>query len=357
MEDVMRYSRLLSLVGVLLLFGVFARPLAAQTTFGAITGTVRDSAGAVVPGATIEVTHVSSNYKYTTQSNESGNYTLPQLREGDYFLRASAKGYQAYVAKGITLAARDELRHDIMLQTGAIESTVEVATGATLIETDTPRIGDSKDADQLKSLPLNTRSLYSFLALSPGVVAAGGGEAFRRFAGSRRNQSDQSIDGVSVSTGQDGTQITPLVQFIESFEEVRVDMANNSADIGSVGQVTVVSKSGTNEIHGNVFDYYSTPWFRAVAPFAAERQTGVRHNPGGSIGGPVDIPGIYNGHNKTFFFYSFETSQGSNVLDLVNPTVPLEAWRSGCFPGITIRDPFNNNQTFANSCNPADRIN
>jgi hypothetical protein len=187
-------------------------------------------------------------------------------------------------------------------------------------------------------------------------VAAGGGESFRRFAGSRRNQSDQSIDGVSVSTGQDGTQITPLVQFIESFEEVRVDMANNSADMGSVGQVTLISKSGTNEFHGSLFDYYSTPWFRAVAPFATERQTGVRHNPGGAAGGPVVIPGIYNGHDKTFFYYSFETSQGSNVFDLINPTVPLEVWRSGCFPGLTIRDPFNNNQAFANNCIQDDRI-
>src|SRR5262249_17962649 len=103
-------------------------------------------------------------------------------------------------------------------------------------------------------------------------------------------------------TGQDGTQITPLVQFIESFQEVRVDMANNSADIGAVGQVTLISKSGTNELHGSAFDYYSTPWFRAVAPFATQRQSGVRHNPGGSIGDPLVIRGVYNGHTKSFSF-------------------------------------------------------
>jgi hypothetical protein len=288
---------------------------------------------------------------------KTGTYTLPQLREGAYVLRATLTGFREFVARDIQLVARDERRVDIVLQIGGVEATVEVTAGATLIETDTARIGDSKDADQMKALPLNTRQLYNFLGLSPGVVAAGGGESFRRFAGSRRNQSDQSIDGISVSTGQDGTQITPLVQFIESFEQVRVDMANNSADIGSVGQVILISKSGTNELHGSLFDYYSTPWFRAVAPFAAERQSGVRHNPGGSIGGPVVVPGIYNGHNKTFFFYSFETSQGSNVLDLVNPTVPLEIWRNGCFPGVTIRDPFNNNQPFDNNCIPPDRIN
>jgi hypothetical protein len=331
--------------------------LFAQTTFGSMTGTVRDQAGALVPGVALEATHVESNYRYTTVSNETGNYTLPQLREGTYILRATLPGFRDFVARDIQLAARDERRVDVILQVGGVEAAVEVTAGPALIETETARIGDSKDAAQLKALPLNSRSLYNFLGLSPGVVAAGGGESFRRFAGSRRNQSDQSIDGVSVSTGQDGTQITPLVQFIESFEQVRVDMANNSADIGSVGQVTVISKSGTNEFHGSVFDYYSTPWFRAVAPFASARQSGVRHNPGGSFGGPIVVPGIYDGHNKSFFFYSFETSRGSNVLDLINPTVPLEVWRGGCFPGITIRDPFNNNQTFANGCIPSDRIN
>ena len=82
------------------------------------------------------------------------------------------------------------------------------------------------------------------------------------------NQSEQSIDGITVSNGFDGTQISPLVSFIESYEEVRVDQANNSADIGSVGQVTIISRSGTNQLHGSVFDYYSTPWFRARTSWA-----------------------------------------------------------------------------------------
>src|SRR5262245_55907106 len=338
-EDVMRYSRLLTLIGVSLLAVAVSRPLTAQTTFGVISGTVHDSNGAVIPKVTIEVTHVNSNYRYTAQSNEAGNFTLPQLREGEYRLSARATGYQEFVAKKIQLAARDERRIDIVLQVGAVESSIEVTSGATLIETDTPRIGDSKDANQLKSLPLNTRQLYNFLALSPGVVGAGGGEAFRRFAGSRRNQSDQSIDGISVSTGQDGTQITPLVQFVESFQEFRVDMANNSADIGSVGQVTLISKSGTNQLHGSFFDYYATPAFRARDPFTEDRDPSVRHNPGGSIGGPIVIPKIYDGRNKSFFFFSFETSRGSQSLDSLEPTVPLESWRKGEFGNIFIRDP------------------
>src|SRR5262249_59533159 len=100
------------------------------------------------------------------------------------------------------------------------------------------------------------------------------------------NQSDQSIDGITVSNGYDGTQISPLVSYIGSFEEVRVDLANNTADMGSLGQVTVVSKSGTNDLHGLFGDYYSTPAFRARNPFALTRGTGVNHAPGGQVGGP-----------------------------------------------------------------------
>jgi carboxypeptidase family protein len=365
MEEVMRYSHLLTFIGVTLLVCAISSPILAQTTFGAITGTVRDASGAVVPKVTIEATHVKSNYRYTVQSNESGNYTLPQLREGEYRLTVKAAGYKEYIANNILLAARDERRIDVVLQVGAVEATVEVSSGATLIETDTPRIGDTKDANQLKSLPLNTRSLYTFLALSPGVVGAGGGESFRRFAGSRRNQSDQSIDGISVSTGQDGTQITPLVQYVESFQEFRVDMANNSADIGSVGQVTLVSKSGTNDLHGSLFDYYVTPGFRARNPFTGTRSPSVGHNPGGSIGGPIVLPKLYNGHDKSFFFFSFETSRGSNTLDTLNPTVPIEAWRNGNFGNIPIHDPrlagactaTDRTGCFPNNTIPEDRIN
>src|SRR5262245_54338338 len=282
--------RCFSSLGLLFLFLLLTPYIRSQTTFGSITGIVTDSAGAVVPKVSIEAIHIQSNYRYTTQSNEAGNYTLPQLREGEYRVRATARGFADFIAQNVQLAAREERRLDIGLQIGALGNTVEITARTALIETESARIGDSKNAETLKSLPLNTRSLYSFLALTPGVLGAGGGHATRRFAGSRVNQSEQSIDGITVSNGFDGTQISPLVSYIESYQEVRVDMANNSADIGSVGQVTIVSKSGTNELHGNLFDYYSTPWFRASNPITALRGAGIRHQPGSAIGGPIVIP-------------------------------------------------------------------
>ncbi len=336
------------------------RPAVAQTTYAGITGSVTDPNGAVIPGATIEATHVLTNYQYTAKSNEVGVYTLSQLREGQYKLRARAAGFQEFVAQDIQLVARDIRRIDIQLRVGAVETVVEVTAGATLIETETARIGDTKGAKILASLPLNTRSLYNFLALSPGVVGAGGGQATRRFAGSRVNQSEQSIDGITVSNGYDGTQISPLVSYIGSYEEVRVDMANNTADIGSVGQVTVISKSGTNNLHGLIAHYYATPWFRARNPFSPARGPGVNHAPGGQAGGPVVLPRIYDGHNRSFFFFSFETSRGSAARQLINPTVPLPAWRDGDFsrlaPGVVVRDPASGTR-FDNNSIPASQIN
>ncbi len=332
----------------------------AQTTYAGITGTVTDQNGAVVPGAAVEATHTATNYKYTAASNEVGVYTLSQLREGEYTLRARAAGFQEFVAQDIQLVSRDLRRIDIQLRVGSVETVVEVKAGATLIETETARIGNAKGSSTLNALPLNTRSLYDFLGLTPGVIGAGGGQATRRFAGSRVNQSDQSIDGITVSNGYDGTQISPLVGYIGSFEEVRVDLANNTADMGAVGQVTVISKSGSNDLHGMGWDYYSTPWFRARNPFALARGTGVSHAPGGQVGGPVVLPRIYDGRNRSFFFFSFETSRGSAVQQLLNPTVPLVPWRSGDFsalaPRIVVRDP-NGNAPFANNRIPASRLN
>jgi hypothetical protein len=339
---------------------LYASPLFAQTTFATITGIVTDASGAAVPGVNVTAVHAASNYRYSALTNDSGQYTLTQLREGQYKLRAQLPGFKEFVVT-LQLAAQDLRRVDVRLEVGELQSSIEVVGGATLIETETARISDMKNADALKSLPLNTRALWDFIGLTPGVLQAGAGSAARRFAGSRVNQSDASIDGITISNAFDGTQISPLVSYIESFQEVRVDMANNTAEFGSVGQVTIISKSGTNQFHGNIFDYYSTPWFRARNPFASERGTGVRHAPGGSIGGPIRLPGIYDGHNRSFFFSSFETSRGSVAQDLLNPTVPLPGWRKGDFsalaPGTVIRDPFANNTPFPGNVIPSNRIN
>jgi hypothetical protein len=328
-----------------------------QTTFASITGLVTDASGSAVPGATVTAIHRETNIRTSTKSNDAGNFTIAQLKEGTYSLEVEAAGFQKFVADDIALVARDVRRVDPKLQVGSVDTKIEVTAGATLIETETARIANTKDALQLKSLPLNTRGMWAFLALSPGVQQQPGSSVVR-FAGSRVNQENWSIDGTTFSDGVDNTQTGPLGNYIESFQEIKIDLANNSAEFSSMGQVTIISKSGTNDFHGSVFDYYSTPFFRARDPFSPERGTGIRHQPGGTIGGPVLIPKLYNGKNKTFFFYSFETARGSQVTQLLTPTVPTAAFRAGNFAGsgTTIYDP-TNGQPFPNNQIPTARLN
>ena len=145
-----------------------------------------------------------------------------------------------------------------------------------------------------------------------------------------------------MSDGVGESAIGPLANYIESFKEVKIDLANNSAETSSLGQVTIISKSGTNRFEGAIFDYYQSPIFRAANPFSGARGSGVIHFPGLAVGGPVVIPRIYNGRGRTFWFVSGETVNGSSASVDLNPTVPIEPWRQGDFSALLrpIRNPF-----------------
>src|ERR1051325_2270893 len=287
----------------------------AQTTFASITGLVTKPNAAVVVGATVAATNAASNYRYPAMSNDAGYYTIGQLLEGEYDLRAEAPGFKAFVEKKIKIANQDLRRLDIRLQVGDVATTVEVSGTAGLMKADKARISDTRTAEVIKDLPLNQRSLWDFVGQNPGIVTAASSTATRRFSGSRNNQSDASVDGITISNGRDGTQISPLVNYVESMAEVRVDMANNTAEYGSLGQVTVISKSGTNQVHGSAFDYYQTPAMVSRNPFSSSGTAGITHAPGATIGGPITIPKLYSGKDRTFFFFSYETSRGSTVRD------------------------------------------
>lgn len=335
----------------------FAVALPAQTTFATITGVVTDSTGSIVPDANLIATHLTTGVKTNARSNEDGVYTIAQLRDGEYTLRASKAGFKDFLVQDVTLVGRDYRRVDIQLQVGSVDTVVEVRGGATIIETETARISDTRNVAQLRDMPLNSRAIWAQLSLVPNVLQASTGSTIR-FAGSRTNQSYWSIDGTSMSDGVSETQIGPLANYVESFQEIRIDSSNNTAEFGTIGQVTMITKAGTNTFHGSLFDYYSTPWFRARNPFAPARPTGISHLPGGSAGVPIRIPGLYDGRNKSFLFGSFETFKGSVTTQSFNPSVPLSAWRTGNFSGLATpvlepqtRLPFAGNQIPANRLN------
>jgi hypothetical protein len=312
--------------------------IAAQTTFATITGTVTDSSGAVIRGAAVTATNVETSVATKTTTNDDGVYTVGQLREGPYLLSITAPGFREFIATDVVLVTRDLRRIDGVLQTGSFEAAVKVTAGSTPIELETARVSDVRTAHQLRMLPLNDPGVYSTLAITPMMSFRGG---IYTFAGSKLNQSQFALDGTSMSDGVNENAIGPLANYIESFKEVKMDIASNSAESASLGQVTIVSKSGTNRFAGAVFDYYQSPILRVKNPFSMQRGRGVIHFPGVALGGPAVIPRLYDGRGRTFWFVSGETVNGSSASADLNPTVPLEPWRRGDFSGlgIPIRNP------------------
>ena len=251
---------------VLLILFALSGVSSAQTTYATITGTVTDPSGAIVPKATVAATNEATGVVSSTTSNAAGAYTIAQLNEGTYRLKAEASGFKDFVVQNIKLVSRDIRRVDVLLQVGASTTSIEVsAGGVTLIETETARINDTKNAETLKDLPLNARWLWAYFQQVPNMLSGNDGY---RFAGSTGNQNNWSIDGTTMNDGQ-GWAIGPQLNYMESYQEVKVDMANNTAEFGAIGHVEVVTKSGTNQLHGAAFDTFMTPALRARNFFPA----------------------------------------------------------------------------------------
>jgi hypothetical protein len=327
----------------------------AQSTFATLTGAVMDPTGAAIAGAQIEAIRIQTNFRYTATANDQGVYTLPNLPEGTYRLRATAQGFQEFAVDEIILAGRDIRRVDVSLRVGTVDTVVEVQGGATLVETETARIADAKDREVLRALPLTLRRAWDYFTMTPQVERTGSWHI--SIAGSKNNQSIAAIDGAPINDAFGGTGIGPLMDKTEALQELRIDMAQGGADQMTMGQVTLISRGGSNDFHGAISDYYSTDAFRARNPFQNTRASGRNHIFTASLGGPIYIPKIYNGRNNSFFFFTYEAGFGSPGVTNFNNGVPLAAWREGDFGNAAIRDPFNGNAPFPNNVIPAARIN
>jgi len=313
----------------------------AQTTFANVTGLITDPDGAVVVAAEVTATNDETGVSSVAFSNDKGLYTLSQLLQGRYRVVVRAPGFRDFTATDMMLLSRDVRRLDARLELAGVTETVEVVAGASVIETETARISDTRTFAQLNTLPVNSRGIYQFVFLTPQVVERAGGSSYS-FAGTRPNQSQWAIDGTTMTDGVFETQIGPLANYIESFQEAKVDLASTSAEYPTFGQVTLISRSGTNQWHGSAFDYYTSTDLRARNPFDLSRPGGVSHSPGFSVSGPVWLGRLYEGRNRTFAYLSAETTTGSQSVAQLSPTVPLESWRNGDFSalGISIRNPF-----------------
>lgn len=352
------------LSALVLLMAVLSSASRAQSTFATVTGNVTDPTGAAVVNATIEVRNLKTGYVYTATSNEEGVYTVPNLLEGEYELRATASGFGKFTVERITLNARDNRRIDVRLQVQAVATTVDVtASGATLIETETARIADIKDREQLRTLPLTLRRAWDYFTLSPQITRTTTGFNLS-LGGTRSNQSEANIDGITVTPPGGGFAFGPIMDRSENLQELRVEISGNTAEYGTPGSVTLTTRAGNNDFHGTFSDYYSTPALRARNPFALARGTGISHRLTFSAGGPIILPRIYNGRNKTFYFATLEMGAGSASTALITQTAPLPAWRQGDFSNLrnaqgqllVVRDP-TTGQPFPDNKIPANRLN
>jgi len=328
-----------------------------QSTYATITGVVTDSTGAVLPNVAVEGVESGSGYRYSSQSNESGSYTLPQLREGTYRVRVSHPGLADWIVEGVELKARDVRRLDVTLTVAAVDTMVEVRGAAGLIETESARISSTQDRVYMRALPATVRRPWDFVNLVPQTRVSSFSTI--RYAGSRARQGEPAQDGM-VLTRNDGSILSRSLDYTEMYSEVRIDSAGNSAEFATLGQMNMMSRGGENAWHGNVHDFYSTPGLEARNTFSAyQTKTKPNHKAGGSIGGPIILPKIYNGRDKTFFMFTTQFTKTKGERVLLNPTVPLPLWRTGDFSGLStaILDPstgapFPSNRIPTNRLNP-----
>lgn len=343
-----------------LLFAISAALLPAQSTFGVVLGNVTDPNSAAVAGAKVKLTNTGENTSRETTGNGQGAYEFQNVKPGTYMIEVSNSGFRTFVVKDLVLVARQTLRVDAALQLGEVSQTIEVTSTAGVIATDTPAIASSLTPEKVATLPANFRastntSPYNLLQTLPGVQADNGGAV--AIQGGIPAQSESSVDGLSITSVTGNAPNRNLFPSIESIGEIRVQGVGNNAEFGQPGDITIVTKGGTNDLHGAAFWYHQNRAMDARTFGQNILPAKVSNNFGGTISGPLLLPKFYNGRNKTFFLFSWESLRFPRQSTVVN-TVPSARLRQGDFTaeGVTVRDPLTR-QPFPGNIIPANRIN
>ncbi len=285
----------------------------AQSVQGSILGTVTDKQGAIVSGAAITLTNLEEGTVRTTSSNVLGIYNFIDVKAAHYTVEVSSTGFSKYAATDVALTARQQLRLDVALEVGSVQQEVQVS-GETVsaIDTETPSINAVYTAADVANLPVNTRasaggtSALNIIGTLPGVQADHGQFSLQ---GGLPFQTEVSVDGITIQDATGNSPIADAFPSTESISEVRADGAMNGAEFGQPGEVTITTKGGSNRIHGSAFWYNQIAAFDAIPytyPTTLKKAKLVSNTFGGSLGGPVFIPHLYDGHNKTFFFGAYE---------------------------------------------------
>jgi len=322
---------------------------------------------------------VDTSVERTVESNNAGNYVFTSVPPGRYTLQATSTGFQTTQIPEFTLAVNQTATLDITLQVGAVQQTVEVQAFGELVQSSTAELGAVVAEKQVVDLPLNGRNFTQLLSLSPGVapvsvsqnsngfgnVASGTAFYFPAINGQTNRSNFFMTDGLVNQGAFQSTYAVPPI--IDSMSEFKVNAHNDQAEFGGVlgGIINVVTKSGTNQLHGTVWEFVRNSAFNARSPFQSSVTQFRQNQYGASAGGPVVIPKLYNGRNKTFFYGAYEGFQYSRAANTFLH-LPTDAELSGNLsgqaqafnpfttrpdpnkPGSFIRDPFPNNQIPSN---------
>ena len=324
-------------VAVLLLA---ASGMRAQTITASLGGTIKDPTGAVVPNATIHIVNSATKVSKVLTSGSTGQYLAPSLPVGTYDVRVKAAGFKSARSAGIVLDVDQSARLDISLEVGSVADTLDVHATSPLLQTADSSQGLVVDSRNIENLPLNSRVTYNLVLLAPGVhgsVGTGYNSVNISINGGRPGSNEILLDGIPSSP--------PEVNYVQSFtafppvdavQEFKVQTTGYSAEFGHTGGgiINLVYKSGTNTLHGSMFEFLRNSVLDANDFFSNTNKIPLgsfkRNQFGASLGGPVLLPKIYNGRNKTFFFADYEGLRQRSAAP-ATLTVPTELQRMGDF--------------------------
>jgi Carboxypeptidase regulatory-like domain len=320
---------------IALLLAGSSETVSGQSTFGSIVGTVQDALGAAIPGALITVKNLSDNTSRSAVSDNSGEFQVLNLRPGPYEVVAAKEGFTNAAITGITLDARQQFRADVKLEVAGLRQSVTVESTAAAVNTENAVLADSKTNTDITVLPLNSRAVttspLAALATSPSVTKDSQGNI--AVGGATSSMVGFSVDGISTASVRSNGALQDAYPSSEGIQEMRVTAFNNNAEFSQLGDVTFVTKSGTNQYHGSLFEYLQNDKLDATIFNFPEKAPKRFTTFGGSLGGPVTIPKLYKGKDKTFFFFDYEgnrrrTSVPEQLL------VPTQAERNGDLNGF-----------------------
>lgn len=340
-----------------------------QTATGVIHGIVKDPSGAVVAGARLILTEQATNQTREQTSGPEGNFEFRALPHGLYTLTVEHSGFKKEILTDILLRVAQVHRVDVTLAVGAVTESVEVVAAPGLVQTSDPTLSQVIDQKRVLDLPLNGRHFMALVHLASGVITSGRASATQRQAnygagfsvgGQRDTSNVVLLDGLEIS-GQEIMNYPLAIPSLESVAEFQVQTSNYTAEFGgnSGAIINVASRRGTNRFHGDFFEFLRNDALDA-RNFFNPRVTPLKRNQFGyTLSGPVWLPGLYNGKDKTFFLYSHEWMRQRNAYSST-ALVPTAQERAGDFSfvqqaGFAIVDPFSK-QPFPNNVIPASRI-